>query len=271
MSDTLPAAVAAGAAAPVPAMLKLAARLAAEGATFSAWVSLDPISTLTFARQDYDAITFDLQHGRVDLAATVQGIQMANGAGKPALARIPVGEFQTGARLLDAGASGIIAPMVNSVAEARAFVDFCKYPPLGARSFGAYAAMTMSGFDRLAFLENANQFCKLFPMIETAAALEALDDILAVDGIDGVFVGPADLSIGLTQGTAVDPDHPKVVEALTRVVNACRAAGKVAGVYSLTGEWAAKVARAGFNFIAVASDTSCLASGSAAAIKAARA
>lgn len=254
---------------PAP-LLALAARLA-EGATVrTAWVGQDPHAASVLARLDFDAVTFDLQHSRLDLSDAVLGIALAGAAGKPAVVRIPVSEFQTASRLLDAGAAGIIAPMINSADEARALVRYCKYPPLGERSFGAYAALAMSGLDRLAYLAEANRFVQVFAMIETREALAALDDILAVDGIDGVFVGPADLSIGLSGGRAIDPDSAEVQAALKQVAAAARAAGKVAGVYSLTGEWAARAAATGMRFIAVGSDTMFMAAGAQQALAAAR-
>src|ERR1700761_4746117 len=182
MPDTPPAAPK-----PPSPLLALAARLA-EGATVrTAWVGQDPHAASVLAKLDFDAVTFDLQHSRLDLADAVLGIALAGAAGKPAVVRIPVSEFQTASRLLDAGAAGIIAPMINSADEARALVRYCKYPPLGERSFGAYAALAMSGLDRLAYLAEANRFVRVFAMIETREALAALDEILAVDGIDGVF------------------------------------------------------------------------------------
>ena len=198
------------------------------------------------------------------------GIALATAAGKPSVVRIPVGEFQTASRVLDAGAAGVIAPMINSVEEARALVRFCKYPPLGERSFGAYAALAASGLDRLAYLEQANAFVQVFAMIETREALNALDDILAVDGIDGVFVGPADLSIGLSGGREINPDSDAVQAALARVAASAKAAGKVAGAYALTGEWAAKAVGLGLRFLTVGSDTLFMAAGAQKALGAAR-
>lgn len=254
-----------------PSLLRLAKQLDAGDTVFSAWIAQDPWAVQTFAQQGYDTATFDMQHGRIDMATAIQGIAIAAAAGLPTAVRIPVGEYQTAARMLDAGAAAIVAPMINSVDEARRLVDFCKYPPLGSRSFGAYAALAMSGVDRHAFLRTANRFCKLFAMVETTVALEKIADIVAVDGIDGVFVGPADLSIALTHGAAIDANHPLVKEALHTVRSACDAAGKVAGVYALGGDWAVSVARMGYRFVAVSSDVICLAAGAGSAIAAARA
>ena len=121
-------------------------------------------------------------------------------AGKPTIVRVPVGEFALASRLLDAGASGILAPMINSGEDARRLVEFVKFPPLGQRSWGPRAALTLSGLDGPAYLKAANAMTQAIAMIETRAALDALDEILGVEGVDGVFVGPSDLSIALSGG-----------------------------------------------------------------------
>ncbi|MCW5653215.1 aldolase/citrate lyase family protein [Hydrogenophaga sp.] len=256
---------------PPSPILALSQRLRSGAAVLSAWVSQDPHAASTLGRLGFDAVSFDLQHSRLDLADAVLGIALASAAGQPSVVRIPVGEFQTASRVLDAGAAGVIAPMINSADEARALVRFCKYPPQGERSFGAYAALAMSGLDRKVYLGEANRFVQVFAMIETREALAALDEILAVEGLDGVFVGPADLSIGLSDGQAIDPDSAAVQAALARVAHSAQAAGKVAGAYALTGEWAARAARAGLRFLAVGSDTLFMAAGAQHALAAARA
>src|ERR671916_3408749 len=108
----------------------------------TAWCGLpDPTVCGVLARENFDAITIDMQHGAIDFAATIRAIPLVAAAGKPALVRIPVGEFATASRLLDAGASAVIAPMINSVEDARRFGSFVKYSPLGQRSWGPHAAV----------------------------------------------------------------------------------------------------------------------------------
>src|SRR5688500_11881877 len=108
---------------------------------FSAWCGMpEPSIAGVLAREAFDAVALDMQHGAIDFAATVRAIPLVAAAGKPAIVRIPVGDFPTASRLLDAGASAIIAPMVNTVDDARRFGAFMKYPPLGERSWGPHAA-----------------------------------------------------------------------------------------------------------------------------------
>jgi len=137
----------------------LADRLRSGAPTFSAWCGLpDPATAGLLAREGFDAITIDMQHGAIDFAATVQAIPLVTAAGKPAIVRIPVGEFATASRLLDAGASAVISPMINTVEDARRFGSFMKYPPLGQRSWGPHAAVPLSGLQPKDYFSKANGF-----------------------------------------------------------------------------------------------------------------
>ena len=144
--------------------------------------------------------------------------------------RVPLGAFAIASRALDFGAEGIIAPMINTVADAKAFVSATKFPPLGERSWGPTRAMTLAGIaDPKQYLNEANAATVTLAMIETKTAMANLDAIAAVPGIDVLFVGPSDLSIGLTDGKELDPHSDTVEAALDKIVAACRKAGKIAG------------------------------------------
>ena len=246
----------------------------AEGAPlFTAWCGLpDPLIAGDLARlPGIDAVVLDLQHGMIDLLAASRAIALVAAAGKPALPRIPVGEFGTASRLLDAGAAGVIAPMINTVADAERLAAFTKYPPLGQRSWGPMPAIALTGLAPNAYFGGANAFVRSFAMIETREALDRIDAILAVDGIDAIFIGPSDLSIGLSGGAALDPDAREVNEAIDHALTRARAASKKAGIYAPTGEIAADYARRGFDLISIASDLGFLRSGAAAEVARARA
>lgn len=246
-------------------------RLGAGDPVFSAWVGMsDPQVAIALARSGFDAVTFDMQHGAIDFAAVVQAVPLVLAAGKPAVARIPVGAFDTASRLLDAGVSAIIAPMINSAADARALASFCKFPPIGGRSWGPGESRFHSGLDSADYLSRANSLLPCFAMVETREALAALDDILAVDGVDGVFVGPADLSIALSGGAHMDPAAPEVELALAHIVSRCRAAGKTPCVYAVTPERARALSLAGFLFIAMSGDGALLRAAADSAAKIAR-
>jgi 4-hydroxy-2-oxoheptanedioate aldolase len=250
----------------------LSENLAARRPMVTAWIgSADPANAALLAREAFDAVTFDMQHGVVDFATVARGAPLVMGLGKPALARIPVGEFQTVSRLFDIGCSGVIAPMVNSVEDAKTFASFAKFPPMGARSWGPHGGMAASGLDQSGYLKAANGFHVAIAMIETRAALAAIDDILGVEGIDGVLVGPSDLSIALSHGAHVDAEHADVNDALDHVVARARAAGKCCCCYSHSGERAAALFRKGFDIVALMSDAAMMKAGAQAALKAARA
>ena len=253
------------------AVTALADRLQAGSTTFTAWCGMpDPAVAALLAREEFDAVTLDMQHGAIDLAATMRAIPLVAGAGKPAIVRIPVGEFATASRLLDAGASAVIAPMINTVEDARRFGAFMKYPPVGERSWGPHAAVALSGLGPADYFARANGFSLGFAMVETREALDILDEILAQPGIDGIFIGPADLSIALSGGGGVDPMGAEVDRALDHILQRTRAAGKLPAVFAHTGGRAAVLARMGFALVAVETDTLLLRAGARAALAAAR-
>jgi 4-hydroxy-2-oxoheptanedioate aldolase len=247
----------------------LARRLAAGETVFTGWCALPaPIVAETLAREGFAAITIDQQHGLWDVAATALAIAAVRTVGAAPIVRIPFGDFAAASRMLDFGAEGVIAPMINTVKDARALVSAAKFPPLGERSWGPMRAMTLAGIgDPKRYLDDANAATVTLAMIETQAAMDNLDAIAATPGIDVLFVGPSDLSIGLTGGKELDPHSPKVEAALDKIVTACRKAGKVAGLYCANAERATACARRGIRFLAVGSDLGFLRAGTAAQVK----
>jgi 4-hydroxy-2-oxoheptanedioate aldolase len=206
----------------------------------------------------------------LDLAAAIRAIPMVAAAGKPALARIPVGDFASASKLLDNGASAVIAPMINTLEDARRFAAYMKYPPLGERSWGPAGALALSRMAMPDYLAQANGMALAFAMVETREALAILDDILAVPGLDGVLIGPGDLSIALSNGAEMNPLSPAVDRALDDVARRTRNAGKFAAVYATTGERAREMFAKGYHVCAVGSDLGYLKAGAKAMIQAAR-
>jgi 4-hydroxy-2-oxoheptanedioate aldolase len=251
---------------------KLAAQLAANGRPLCAWIGMnEPAVAELLAREAYDAIVLDMQHGALDFAGASRAILSVALAGKPAIVRVPVGEFALASRLLDAGAAGIIAPMINSGDDARRLAEFTKFPPLGERSWGPRAALTLSGLDGPAYLNAANAMTQTIAMIETRAALDALDDILGVEGVDGVFVGPSDLSIALSRGLSVEPRGAAVVGELARIVERAGAHAKYAATFCFDGADAGAMTALGFRLCNVATDQLLLRGAARAELAAARA
>ncbi len=252
---------------PAPAFT-LARRLRASETVFSAWCGLPaPLVCEAIAREGFSAVTLDTQHGMWDTASALQAIAAVHLAGAAPIVRVPVWENATVSRMLDFGAEGIIAPMINSEADARAFVQVAKYPPLGERSIGAHRAAMLAGFaDQRPYLGEANTTTVTFAMIETRAALDNLDAIAAAPGIDSLFVGPSDLSFSLSGGTSLDAHAPDVEQALDLVLKACERHGKIPGLYCRDAERAVEKAKAGFRFLTVASDLAFLRAGTAAQV-----
>src|SRR5437868_3306903 len=189
------------------ASFSLAARLRAGEIIHSGWCGLPyPIVAELVGREGFPAVTLDGQHGLWDIASMVSAIAQLRLAGTAPIVRVPVAEFATVSRALDFGAEGIIAPMINTPADARAYVAFAKFPPVGERSWGPHRATTLANMpDQKVYLRDANELTVTFAMIETQTALDNLDAIAATPGIDALFLGPADLSIALSKGGNVDP------------------------------------------------------------------
>jgi 4-hydroxy-2-oxoheptanedioate aldolase len=175
-------------------------------------------------------------------------------SGKPAVVRIALGDNAAAARYLDLGVEAVVAPMVSSAAEARALVAATKYPPVGQRSWGPNRALSLRGFTGQEHLERANDYSLIFAMIETRKAVDAVDEILAVDGIDGVFVGPSDLSIAWFGGAKIAPLDPALDEPIAAVAARAKAAGKLAGIFSVTADRARHFHAMGYRLIALGSD-----------------
>lgn len=238
-----------------PATSSLAARLRAGTPTFVAWVGInDPALPELFARDGFDAVILDWQHGHHDTRTVAAGISAAAAGGCGAFVRLGLDDYAEGARMLDWGASGIIAPMISSAEEARRLVATTKYPPIGQRSWGPVRAQAASGLSATAFLHAAATDTIVLAMIETRAALAALDDILAVPGLDGVFLGPADLSIALSNGAHVDAFHADVDAAITTIAERAKAHGKICGAFCGSGARAGELARRGYALMCVSND-----------------
>jgi len=240
----------------------LAARLRTGEALISGWSSLaDPVVAEIVGRQGFDCVVLDMQHGLHDIGTVGRCLASLTLAGKPTIVRVPLGDSASASRALDLGAAAVIAPVINSAAEARAFVAATKYPPVGERSWGPTRALTLHGIAGPAYLDAANTETLTIVMIETARALAAIAEILVVPGIDGVFVGPHDLSVTMSAGKSVAPADPAVDKALGTIVTAAAGAGKFACIYAPTAERARRYRELGYQLIAVGSDAGYLAAG----------
>lgn len=242
------------------------ARWARDEVTYGGWLSIaNPFTAEIMAHAGFDWLCIDMQHGVIDYAAAVTMLQVIGTTETMPFVRVPWNEPGIIGKVLDAGAMGVIIPMVNSPEEAKAAVGACRYYPQGYRSYGPTRAAYYAGMD---YFAGANREVACIPMIETRQALERLDEILAVPGIDAVYVGPADLSITLGLLPRMD-NEGAFEEARLRIARACRERGVVAGIHG-NASLAAKHAAAGFQMITVSGDAGALAAQAAADLRLAR-
>jgi 4-hydroxy-2-oxoheptanedioate aldolase len=243
-------------------MSTLRERWRAGNSTFGAWCTIPSTWTAELAaRSGHDWVCVDTQHGLIGYDLMLPMLQAIAAGGVPSFVRVPWNEPGTIMKALDAGAGGVIVPMVNSVDEARAAVGACRYPPNGFRSMGPTRARVVDDSWR-------DPICVV--MIETVEAVDRVDDILAVPGIDAVFVGPNDLAVsaGLEpsyEGRA--PEHRRMIETVAR---SCHAHGVTAGIMCGKPEVAIQWQKVGFQMLALESDTRLLAEATQQVIEQAR-
>ncbi len=222
-------------------------------AVVNGWLSIpSAFSAEVMAHQGFDSLTVDMQHGVIDYQVAVTMLQGISTTGAMPMARVPWNDPARLMKILDAGAYGVICPMVNTRAEAEALVRACKYPPRGYRSWGPVRASIYAGAD---YGDHANDDIVVMPMIETAEAMKNLDDILSVPGVDGVYVGPSDLSLALGLKPRLDQTDAPVVEAQQKIAEACKRHGVVAGIHNSTATYALKMIAQGYQFVTLASDS----------------
>lgn len=202
-----------------------------------------------------DCVTVDLQHAMTDISDMIVMLQAISATPATPFVRVPNAEPGIVMKALDAGSYGIICPLINSAAEAADLVYASSYPPVGGRSFGPARGLLYGGAD---YAQHANDTIVRFAMIETREGLAAVHDICAVEGLDGIFVGPSDLGLNLGKGTAAEPTDPEVVEAIDYCLAAAKAAGKRAGLFCPSGAAARRRAGQGFDFVVPNSDANLL-------------
>ncbi len=241
----------------------LKARLANRNEPFLfSWMTM-PSSHLAgqLARLPIEGVCLDLQHGMIGFSDAVDMIAAISNAGRPAIVRVLWNEPGLIGQSLDAGAAAVIVPMVNSKAQAEAVVKAAKYPPLGGRSWGGYTAFQTYGLSPADYLKQANTITQVFAMIETQAALDAVEEIAAVPGLDGLFVGPSDLSIALSKGAGIDKTAKHTLDAMKRIAAAAQKNNLVAGAFAGSADVIKTYAAMGYTFMAGAVDVDLLQAG----------
>jgi 4-hydroxy-2-oxoheptanedioate aldolase len=218
----------------------------------NAWLGIPSTVTAEIvSRQGFDAITVDLQHGITDYSSAVPMLQAIGACDATPMARVPWLEPGIIMKMLDAGALGIICPMVNTPADAQRLVRYCRYAPDGDRSFGPVRAGLVHG---PAYVEQANDSIVTLAMVETGQALAQVADIARTPGLTGVYIGPADLGLSLGYEARLDQTEPVVVDAIKRILEAAREAGIKAGIHCLAPAYAREMLALGFDLVTMGTD-----------------
>jgi 4-hydroxy-2-oxoheptanedioate aldolase len=231
------------------------------------WCSIGNAFTAEImAAQGFDSVTVDMQHGALDYSHLLPMFQAMRASGACLMARVPWNEPGVIMKALDAGAYGIICPMINSAEEAARFVSYLRYPPDGQRSYGPTRVSFAAGAN---YAAEANGQILAFAMIETADGMANLDAIAATPGLDGLYVGPADLTLSLSQGRlppGFDREEPEMIAALQRIVAACRTNSIRAALHCGSPDYAARAIAWGFDMVTIGGDSRFLASAAGAAV-----
>lgn len=237
-------------------------RIWAEGrAAGNCWLGLpSAYAAEIIAHQGWDSVTIDLQHGLNDLASMVASLTAVSTTPTVPLVRIPWNEPDWAMRALDAGAYGVICPTVNDAEECARFVGACRYAPQGYRSVGPNRALLYGGAD---YVARANETVLTIAQIETKTALDNLEAIVAVPGLDMVFVGPSDLGLSMGLGAGLDRAEPAMMAAIDRVLAVAKAAGRRTGIYCVTPAYASAMVARGFDLVTAGSDVILLRAGAA--------
>ena len=230
------------------------------------WLAIpSSYSAEAMGHQGFDSVTVDLQHGMIGFDAAVPMLQALSSTPAVPLVRVSRCDYALVMQLLDAGAYGVICPMISTLAQAQDFASFCRYPPMGQRSFGPARGLLYGGAD---YFAHANQEILALPMIETREAVANLDAILAVEGIDGIYIGPNDLCLSHDSPPSPEPQEPEMAGLIRDLGARVGKAGKMAGIFCSSGEAAKGRIGDGFHMVTPGNDVALLSRASKAAIAA---
>ncbi len=226
------------------------------GTVVNGWLGIpSSMAAENMAQANWDSLTVDLQHGLVDYQTAISMFQAITTTPTIPLARVPWLEPGIIMKLLDAGAYGIVCPMINSREECEAFVGACRYAPDGYRSFGPVRAAWYAGAD---YWQHANETVLTMAMIETKKAVDSIDDILSVPGLDAIYVGPSDLSLSIGCKPGFPPED-KAVELIKVIADAAKRHGIYAGIHCGSTAMGKQMVEMGYQFITMLADNAFLA------------
>jgi 4-hydroxy-2-oxoheptanedioate aldolase len=234
-------------------------------AVINSWLGIpSSFSAEVMANMGWDSLVVDMQHGMIDYQMMVTMLQGISTTNVTPLVRVPWNDPAHIQKALDAGAYGVICPMINNRAEAEKFVGSCRYAPLGYRSSGPIRASLYGGPD---YHAKANDIVVAFGMIETQEALDNLDAILSTPGLDAIYVGPSDLSISLGYNPGGDKPDEWMMAALKKVLDGCKRHKVQPGIHCGAPAYAKKMIEMGFTFVTVGGDNRFMTMGGAAAVQ----
>jgi len=240
-----------------------------DASAVNAWLGIPSTVTAEIvSRQGFDAITIDLQHGMTDYSSAVPMLQAISASDATPMARVPWLEPGIIMKLLDAGALGVICPMINTPQDAERFVRYCRYAPDGDRSFGPVRAGLVHG---PAYVKQANDSIITLAMVETGQALAQVAEIARTPGLTGLYIGPSDLGLSLGYEAKLDQTEAVVVDAIKRILEAARHAGIKAGIHCLAPAYAREMLELGFDLVTMATDIRLFSAAYADAMRALRA
>ena len=222
-------------------------------AAINGWIEIpSSYSAETMAHQGWDSLTIDMQHGAISQSDVLQIFQAISTTDVVPMARLNWNEPGQIMKVLDYGAYGIICPMVSNREQAEKFVQACLYPPKGYRSFGPTRGFMYGGSD---YVDHANDEILKIAMIETKQALQELDKIMSTKGIDGVYIGPADLSLAIGEKAGFDkPEGHPTYEQMLNILSHAKKHNLISGIHNATPEYAKKMIDLGFQIVTVGSD-----------------
>jgi 4-hydroxy-2-oxoheptanedioate aldolase len=235
-------------------MNKLKARLKSGKACVNAWLAIPSgFSAEVIAGCGFDSVTVDMQHGVQDYQSMVQCFQAMDKYPITSMVRVPWNEPGIIGKALDGGAWGVICPMVNTPAEAKALANACLYPPQGKRSNGPIRHVAYGVAS--SYQSTANDEVLVIPMIETQEAIDNLDAILDVPGISGIYIGPSDLGFSLGLKPMLDREEPQILAIYEKLAAATARRGQFAGIHNATGAYAARMIAMGFRLVTLGNDS----------------
>ena len=229
-------------------------------AVVNGWLQIpNSFSAEVMAHQGWDSLTIDMQHGVVDYPSALQMLQGISTTDVVPMARVNWNEPGQIMKILDAGVYGIICPMVSNRKEAEKFVQACLYPPKGYRSFGPIRGLLYGGPD---YGKHANTEILKFAMIETKESLDKLDEIMSTPGLDGIYIGPADLSLAIGAEPGFDKEEKDpTYHVIMKILEHAKKNKIIPGIHNATPEYAEKMIKKGFQLVTVASDQRFMSSG----------